>query len=186
MATAPPKPQIPTSRYFQQFPTVQFDILKNGKFKQVPDLTSTARFRGDALDLVRQYQPYRIPDGERPDITSHKLYNDVRYIWVIMYVNNIQNIYTDWPKSDTLMEERFFRKYGSPAAAQALIHHYEDDRGNEIDRAQYVKDTENNKIVSSFDYEVLLNEAKRDITVPQPAYLPTLINDLQTVFNSPV
>ena len=186
MATSPPKPQIPTSKYFQQFPKVQFDMLKNGKFKQVPDLTSTAKFRGDALDLVRQYQPYRIPDGERPDITSHKLYGDVRYIWVIMYVNNIQNIYTDWPKSDTLMTERMYRKYGSPAAAQALIHHYEDDRGNDIDRTEYIKNTTKNKIVYAFDYEILQNEEKRDIIVPQPAYLPSLLTDLQTVFNSPV
>ena len=84
------------------------------------------------------------------------------------------------------MTERFFRKYVSPAAAQALIHHYEDNRGNEIDRAKYVQDTDNNIIVSAFDYEINLNEAKRDITVPQPAYLPQLLIDLQTVFNSPV
>lgn len=186
MAKSPPKPTIPTSQYFAQFPKVQFDMLKNGKFKSVPDLTSTAKFRSDALDLVRQYQPYRIPDGERPDITSHKLYEDVRFVWVILFVNNIQNIYTDWPKSDTIMTERFFRKYGSPAAAQALIHHYEDNRGNEIDRAKYIQDTDNNIIVSAFDYEINLNEAKRDITVPQPAYLPQLLIDLQTVFNSPV
>ena len=63
MAKSPPKPTIPTSQYFGQFPRVEFDMLKNGKFKNVPDLTSTARFRSDALDLVRQYQPYRIPDG---------------------------------------------------------------------------------------------------------------------------
>ena len=186
MAKSPPKPTIPTSQYFTQFPRVEFDMLKNGKFKNVPDLTSTARFRSDALDLVRQYQPYRIPDGERPDITSHKLYGEVRFIWVIMYVNNIQNIYTDWPKSDTIMNERLFRKYGSPAIAQATIHHYEDNRGNEIDRFQYIKDTDNNRIVSMFDYEINQNEAKRDIIVPQPAYLPTLITDLQTVFSTPV
>jgi len=186
MAKSPPKPTIPTSQYFAQFPKVQFDMLKNGKFKSVPDLTSTARFRSDALDLVRQYQPYRIPDGERPDITSHKLYGDVKYIWVIMFVNNIQNVYTDWPKSDTIMNERMYRKYGTPAAAQALIHHYEDDRGNEIDRFKYIEDTEKNKIVTAFDYEILQNEAKRDIIVPQPAYLQPLLTELQTVFNSPV
>jgi len=186
MATAPPKPQVPTTKYFANFPVVQFDMLKNGKFKQVPDLTSTAKFRGDALDLVRQYQPYRIPDGERPDITSHKLYGDVRYIWVIMFVNNIQNIYTDWPKSDSIMNERLYRKYGSPANAQALIHHYEDERGNEIDRSKYIQDTDKNKIVTAFDYEILQNEEKRDITVPQPVYLPSLLKELQTVFNSPV
>tara|TARA_R110000787_G_scaffold28773_12_gene78401 strand:- start:2104 stop:2664 length:561 start_codon:yes stop_codon:yes gene_type:complete len=186
MATSPPKPTIPTSQYFAQFPKVQFDMLKNGKYKSVPDLTSTAKFRSDALDLVRQYQPYRIPDGERPDITSHKLYDDVRYIWVILFVNNIKNIYTDWPKSDTIMTERMYRKYGSPAAAQALIHHYEDDRGNEIDRPKYIENTEKNKIVTEFDYEISQNEDKRDIIVPQPAYLQPLLNELQTVFNSPV
>ena len=84
------------------------------------------------------------------------------------------------------MNERLFRKYVSPAIAQATIHHYEDNRGNEIDRFQYIKDTDNNRIVSMFDYEINQNEAKRDIIVPQPAYLPTLITDLQTVFSTPV
>ena len=42
------------------------------------------------------------------------------------------------------------------------------------------------KIVYAFDYEISQNEEKRDIVVPQPAYLPSLLTDLQTVFNSPV
>ena len=48
------------------------------------------------------------------------------------------------------------------------------------------KNTDKNKIVYAFDYEISQNEEKRDIVVPQPAYLHSLLTDLQTVFNSPV
>ena len=173
---------VPSSQYFAQFPKVQFDIDKTQKYKGVPDLTVTAKFRKEALDTVKQYQPYYIPDGERPDITSFKLYGDVRYVWVIMFVNNIQNIYSDWPRSSNRLDEMMTRIYGSPATAQATIHHYEDDRGNEIDRAKYIQDTDRNRIITAFDFEVDENEQKREIILPQAAYLPTLLSDLSQIF----
>lgn len=172
----------PSTEYFGIFPKVKFDIDKTYNYKDVPDLTVTARFRQGSLDLVKQYQPYYIPDGERPDMTSFNNYGTVQYVWVIMYVNNIQNVYNDWPRSDKRMEERLIRKYGSIAASVALIHHYEDNRGNEIDRAQYIKDTENNRQINHFDFEIEANEAKREIILPQEAYLPTLLNDLSNIF----
>ncbi len=180
MAKATTSPQ--TTQYFRSFPKVKFDIDKSYNYKDVPDLTVTARFSGGALDMVRQYQPYYIPDGERPDMTSFKNYGTVQYVWVLMYVNNIQNVYSDWPRSDKRMEERLIRKYGSIANAVALIHHYEDDRGNEIDRAEYIKDTEKNRQINHFDFEIEENEAKREIIIPQEAYLPILLKDLSNIF----
>ena len=78
--------------------------------------------------------------------------------------------------------------YGSVAGAEAAVHTYKDARGNEIDQSRYVqlKDQTQSpgpaRIVTKFEYEVDANEAKREIILPQEAFLPKLIVELGKIF----
>ena len=174
--------------YFSNFKKVQYDIDKTGKFQKVPDLTRVAKFRGSKVDMVRQFMPYYIPDGERPDITSYNTYGDVKYVWVIFFVNNIMNPYTDWPLSQRQLTKRMVDKYGSIALAESTVHEYRDARNNKIDHYRYVmlKDQPQSpgpaRIVSKFEFETDANEGKREIILPQEAFLPNLLTELGKIF----
>ena len=174
--------------YFKNFKMVQFDIDKTGKFQLVPDLTRVAKFRGSKVDMVRQFMPYYIPDGERPDVTSYNTYGDVKYVWVIMFVNNIFNPYTDWPLSQKQLTKRMVDIYGSVAGAEAAVHTYKDSRGNEIDQSRHIQlrdQTQSpgpSRVVTKFEFEVDANEAKREIILPQEAFLPKLLVELGKIF----
>jgi hypothetical protein len=62
---------------------------------------------------------YQVNDSDilRPDIISYKCYNSVDYWWIIMYVNQIQNPFTDLVSGTQLIVPNildiinFFRQY---------------------------------------------------------------------------
>ena len=174
--------------YFKNFRKTMYDVDKTGKFQKVPDLTRVAKFRGSKVDLVRQFMPYYIPDGERPDVTSYNTYADVKYVWVILFVNNIFNPYTDWPLSQRQLTKRMEERYGSVANAELTVHEYRDSRGNKIDQSKYMtlkdqtKSPGPSRVVSKFEYETDFNEDKREIILPQQAFLPKLVVELGKIF----
>ena len=105
-----------------------------------------------------------------------------------MFVNNIFNPYKDWPLSQKQLTKRMVDIYGSVAGAEAAGHTYKDARGNEIDQSRHIqlKDQTQSpgpsRVVSKFEFEVDANESKREIILPQEAFLPKLIVELGKIF----
>ena len=64
---------------------------------------------------------YDVEDGERPEHVAYKIYGDTNYFWIVCLMNNIENVYYDWPLSSVVFEQYLKDKYTNPEA----IHHYE-------------------------------------------------------------
>ena len=98
--------------YFSKFNYVNyyFPDNKNRLFKNL----ST---RLDLLDKVKNdntvFTNYYVKDGETPDIVSFKEYERSDYHWCILLVNNIVNIYSQWPKTNQQLEDYLVEKYKS-------------------------------------------------------------------------
>ena len=111
--------------------------------------------------------PYYIPDGERPDVTSYNTYGDVKYVWVIMFVNNIFNPYTDWPLSQKQLTKNGGHLWISHAAARSThtkIH--VEMRSTTVDTSTQGPDTESvsARVVTKFEFEVDKRRATRNHT----------------------
>lgn len=100
------------SAYFQNFPTIQYDILGNGRPIEVVDLFRAVRLRKRIRDDVLLYSFYTIQDGERPDHVSLKLYGTTEYYWTFFMVNDtLVNLTQDWPLSREELENKINRMY---------------------------------------------------------------------------
>lgn len=188
------------SNYFSFFPKTPYDISKGGSSKDVVNIMLRFITKLQLQDRTAVFYNYTIQDGDRPDIIAAKYYGDAKYDWIVMLTNNIFNVDYDWPLSSIDFESFIRSKYGSFAASQQQVHHYEkiirEDTTNTL--GEYVKEktiqvdleTYTNtlpslrKSVSAYDYEVDLNESKRNIRILDSKYLSRVVEEAERVLEN--
>ena len=74
--------------YFRQFPTVGYDFNRDGIIQNVVDIFRHARPLQNFVDEINTYRKFTIPDGQRPDICSQKLYGTPDYYWTFFILND--------------------------------------------------------------------------------------------------
>jgi|688.fasta_scaffold00093_70 hypothetical protein len=96
--------------FFTKHPyTTQLD--KNGNQITVTDITSTIK----TYEVFRNTQysiPYYVREGDTAESIAKQIYNKQSYSWIILLVNNMKGIYTDWPLSSTAFDAYVKNKYG--------------------------------------------------------------------------
>ena len=170
------------ANYFRNLPRVGYDINGTGKdsFLSVTNIMKRVKFKPSVLEDISNYYPYFVKEGERPDIISHAQYGTIGYAYLIMLINDIQDPNFDWPLSSQIFEKFIINKYGSVTLAIAGIKHYyqiiraEVARTEISERVPEVKfavdettydalDSADRSTLTDYDYEVELNDAKREI-----------------------
>ena len=184
------------SEYFQHYPQINYDItgIKPTKTKTVINLMAKAKLRSIVKNDIINYFSYSIPESERPDITSFKVYGDVKYTWLIFLINNIYDPIFDWPLNSREFGNYVKNKYGTLAAAKNGIHHYEkivrrriEATGTseaiplaclEVDVTTYnALDAADRQIVYCYNWEVDRNEAKREIKLIDSRYVADILSE---------
>ena len=184
------------SEYFQHYPQINYDItgIKPTKTKTVINLMAKAKLRSIVKNDIINYFSYSIPESERPDITSFKVYGDVKYTWLIFLINNIYDPIFDWPLNSREFGNYVKNKYGTLAAAKNGIHHYEkivrqriEATGTseaiplaclEVDITTYnALDAADRNIVYCYDWEIVRNDAKRDIKLIDRRYVAEILSE---------
>lgn len=126
-------------------------------------------FRRVALDrkinVDLALEAYYVEEGETPDIIASNIYGSSKYHWVILLVNDIVNLHAEWPKRTNELFAYTESKYGVGKAL--LDHHYVLASNTDIvvdyDAAKILDGTVLS--VSNYDYELDLNQGKRQIFV---------------------
>lgn len=166
------------SNYFRRFPITQFEG------KDVTNLLTTVTFADTSVLKSAIYYDYLIKDGERPDTISKIYYDDSRYDWVILLVNNIYDIYSQWPLDTNQMQNYLIGKYGSLQNANQ-IKHYIDAEGSIIDKYTYDRTPIGEKeFITYSEWEYSLNEDKRRIKILDSSYLGQVNLELKEILNS--
>ena len=178
------------ANYFRNLPRVGYDINGTGKdsFLSVTNIMKRVKFKSSVLEDISNYYPYFVKEGERPDIIAHAQYGNIGYAYLIMLINDIQDPNFDWPLSSQIFEKFIINKYGSVTLAIAGVKNYyqiiraEVARTGTSERVPEVKfavdettydalDTADRSTLTDYDYEVELNDAKREIRLINPAFV---------------
>ena len=178
------------ANYFTNLPKVGYDINGTGKdsFLSVTNIMKSVRFKPSVLEDITDYYPYYVKEGERPDIIAHAQYGNIGYAYLIMLINDIYDPNFDWPLSSQIFEKYIINKYGSVTTAISGVKHYyqivraEVARTGTSERIPEVKfvvdettydalDSGDRTTLSNYDYEVELNDAKREIKLINPAFI---------------
>ena len=178
------------ANYFRNLPRVGYDINGTGKdsFVSVTNIMKRVKFKPTVLEDISNYYPYFVKEGERPDIISQVEYGNVGYAYLILLVNDIFDPNFDWPLNSQVFEKFIINKYGSVTTAISGIKHYyqiiraEVPRTGTSERIPEVKfavdettydslGISDRTTLSNYDYEVELNDAKREIRLINPAFI---------------
>ena len=79
-------------------------------------------------ELLREYKTsmtifneYIIKEGERPENIATQFYQNPFYNWTILVINDITNVYEQWPKSTRQLNEYVYSKYDNPMATKHYV-----------------------------------------------------------------
>jgi hypothetical protein len=119
-----------TQEYFKKVPNFEYISRDSNNsplsdYTEVKNLFKRAKIRDDIFQNLSYFEKYTIVGEERPDDVAYKFYDDPTLDWVILLANNIQNLYDEWPKSQSCQNEYLLEKYGSYDNLYNGIHHYE-------------------------------------------------------------
>lgn len=146
------------------YPKILYKI-NDYDYLKVSDISFYAKIR----DFVRTFglsngRKYTIQDGDAPAIVSHKIYDTSRFDYSILILNNIRNLYDEWPRSDLAFKEYIEAKYGSvDTAKNTQLNFYRSDR-KQVSRETWFQLTDSGKYFETiYDYELKLNDQKAKI-----------------------
>jgi|TARA_Y100000289_G_C3928223_1_gene154788 hypothetical protein len=74
--------------HFSKFPYVLYNFGNEIEPVIFQKLGTYVDIIDQVKDDITAYADYTVLDGERPDILSHKIYDDIRYYWLFFYVND--------------------------------------------------------------------------------------------------
>jgi len=170
------------ANYFRNLPKVRYDIngAEPNKYLNVTNIMKRISFKPSVIEDISDYYPYRVKDGERPDIISHQKYGSVAYAYLIMLINDIYDPLFDWPLSSQQFEKYLINKYGSVSSSMGTTKYYyqiiraevaKTGTSERIPAVKFIVDqttydalgTGDRTTQSQYEWEDELNDNKRDI-----------------------
>ena len=196
----------PKNTYFRQLPNLDYPSLANDRtsaydYNQVKNIFKRAVLREDVINSYFQFEQYLIEGDDRPDNVASKVYGDANLDWVVLTTNNVINVRDEWPMSQNDLQNYLTNKYTT--AELSYVHHYETlkivdsyqkliqpkgitvEEGHSItyvDRG--VSKTESKiEAITYLQYELNLNDKKREINVLQPRYVELYLRDMADIMS---
>ena len=105
-------------------------------FLFVKNIWRRAEILTEFKSQVTIFNEITVQDGERPEDVATAFYNNPFYNWTVLVANDIVDVYSQWPRSITQLQDFINQKYDNP---QATKHHVTTE----------VKDAKNNIIVEA-------------------------------------
>jgi len=186
--------------YFRELPNLRYPSFLPEKtssldYVEVKNIFRRAKLRDDLQNNFTVFDKYEVPMGARPDTVAEDLYGSAQFDWVILTVAGILNVRNEWPLSDKDIYDYSFDKYGESLNSVKFFETKEvkDTNGRLILPKGKVVDSNFtipkpgeptatlNPVtgISNYEYEVRLNEEKRNIFVLREEYLQEFLSDMR-------
>ena len=149
-----------------------YDPKGDGSAKLATNIMKRVRMRANMKKEVVMLDKYDVKENETPEIVSDKHHGSPYYHWVIMLLNDISDVNHDWVKSTRQLQKYLLSKYTETQLTET--HHYEISQTSgdtttkiEVENATYPSAS----IVTNYEYEVALNDSKRQTKLLRNDYL---------------
>lgn len=190
--------------YFREFPDLEYQSFLPEKSSSndyiiVKNLFRRVKLREDLQNIITLFNKYVIPDGLRPDNVAESLYGKSDYDWVVLISAGITNIRDQWPLSNKEIYYYAEKKYGLELNNTRFYETIEVRDSNNrlilpagkiVDENFTIPNPNNSALtlnpvieISNYEYEVRLNEQKRNIYLLKPDYLQQFLNDFRKIMN---
>ena len=180
--------------YFKNFPTIIYDAVGNGEFKDVKNLLRRVAIRAKVKTNTLLYDTYDVKEGESPESIADKLYDDPELHWVVLLVNDVTDRYHQWPLNYSQFNQYIADKYDNIDG----VHHYElaQSSGNTDTKievynnsALYSGDQDfysTATTITNREYEETQQDQKRQIRLLDPRYLQQFVEEYETLMKESI
>ena len=193
------------SNYFKQVPDFEYvSRLPDAKISDyipVKNLFKKGYLRDDIFQDLTFFTKYQVQGDDRPDNIAYTLYNNASLDWVILLSNNIINIQTEWPMPQADLDRYLLEKYETYEELNNT-HHYETievknssgvviveegltvESDFSVEFYDWMIDSLETKQgittpISNYEYELKIEDAKRNIFALKPRYLNIIKDDME-------
>jgi len=101
------------AKYFRYFPKTIYSLNGSNSLDTVTNLTASFSFDESLTENSISYYQYTVPDGETPEIVANKFYGSSEKHWIVLKMNNIFDVKTDWPLEQRILNETIRSKYAN-------------------------------------------------------------------------
>ena len=191
---------IPNFEYVNRLP----ESHSSSEYIEVKNLFKRGKIRDDIFKDVTYFTKYSIQGDDRPDNVAFQVYQDSKLDWVVLLANNIINIQDEWPLTQESFENYLLHKYENQQNIHS-IHHYESKEikdsvgatilkeGLQVPKNFSMKFLDSNlgtyteiggagnpitSEVTNYEYEVDLQDKKRQIYLLKQNYLNIVLTDM--------
>ena len=168
--------------YFSYLPTILYDPTGDGTAKLATNIMSRVRVRTNMKKEIIMLDPYNVKENETPEIVADKHHGSTDYHWIVMLMNDISDVNHDWVKSTRQLQKYLLSKYTETQLTET--HHYESYQTSgyttikiEVENTNYPSAS----IVTNYEYEVALNDGKREINLLRNEYLGFFVDEFQSL-----
>ena len=194
-------------QYFDTLPKIVY-TNSAGQSLAMTNLLARASVIPQILKDPLVYYSYDIQEGDTPEIIAHKYYGDSYRYWIVLFANELLDPQWDWPMTYNMFEQYLADKYPSTNIYveveyyEKIITQYDvntqtttvnkvridEDIYNSLPVTQTatytlptgpVTITTERNAVSIYDYELALNESKRNIKILNSNYVSEVENQLK-------
>ena len=192
--------------YFRQLP--DFDYVNRtsenrniSAYETVKNIFKRAKISDDIFSDLTFFTKYKIIGDDRPDNVANKFYDDPRLDWIVLLSNNIMNVQTEWPMTQSDYYDFLIDKYGDEETINK-VHHYRCTGVTTNDGIVIVPEgltiesdfsvtyfdasigssvtkTGISEEVTNLEYENDIQDAKRNIFLLKPTYLNIVFDDIE-------
>ena len=174
-----------------------------GDYSVVKNFFKRGKLREDIFQDLTFFTKYIVEGDDRPDTVASKVYDDPTLDWLVLMANNIINVQSEWPMTQSNFHAYVTNKYDEETLYSG-IHHYESREVKTTDNSiiipagqrvgvaqsvsyyddalgQHVRATDIALPVTNFTHEEKLNNDKRNIFVLKASYLNLVFDDLEEI-----
>tara|TARA_A100000164_G_scaffold329824_1_gene317825 strand:- start:13 stop:687 length:675 start_codon:yes stop_codon:yes gene_type:complete len=195
--------------YFNNLPDFLYvnrtqDGKNDGDYSVVKNLFKRAKLREDIFENTAFFNKYIVEGDDRPDNVADKVYGDPTLDWLVLTANNVNNVQSEWPMSQSDFNVYINEKYGDETTLYSGIHHYKSREVKTTDSSiiipagervsvgqsvsyydyalgQHVRVTDVSIPVTNYEHEDELNNKKREIFILKQEYLNIVTDDLDEI-----
>ena len=167
--------------YFSYFSPLLYDPKGNGNAKLVTNILSRIRVRVNMKKEIVMLDAYDIKENETPEIVADRHHGSPYYHWIVMILNDVSDVYHDWPKPTRQLQKYVQTKYTEAQLSE--VHHYElaQSSGDTTIKIQVPQGTSGATTVTNYEYEVAKNDAKRSIDLLRNDYLGFFVDEFESL-----
>lgn len=191
-----------TINYFKYFPTIKYNN------KTSVNLTRRTQILQQLYSSPLSFLSYTIKDDERPEDVALYYYGDSGKVWLVFLANNIIDPTSEWPLTTNDFNNMMLAKYATQAGLDGYdtdadilrwtgttsetsnILYYENADGLQLTKDTYDLNDDLGLITTSewtpvriYDYELELNEKKRNIFLFNSIYATQAESELKELLS---